>query len=243
MAINTTQLMFSDIFHITDYISVRHSTIGDVILNLGEQRYFRTLSILTAIPSDEKYLLHTKGIDWMEISDLEFFAMMVKALPKEDTQIFIPGIDFSKFELYRRPDGEVLFSDKQAGATFDFRSHQMVADCLCKIHKIKKKVEKAGNAFTKQVLIDEDKEKKERMAANQTEFKSSLLPLISSLVNRDGFKYNYQTVMDLRYAQFMDAAARVQLIAATDQLIQGVYNGTIDQSKLDKKKLDWTRDI
>lgn len=241
MAIDPALLLFSDSLQITEHISVRHATLGEVIR--FKQRYFRTLSVLTAIPSDEKYLLHVKGIDWMEITDLEFFSMMVKALPVEDSQIFLPGIDFSKFELYRREDGEILFSDKDAGITFDFRSHKMMADCLCKIHKIKKKVEKAGNAYTKQILIDEDKEKKERLAAKRTDSESSLVSLISSLVNRDGFKYDYQTVMDMRYGQFMDAAARLQLIVATDQLIQGIYAGNVDSSKIDKKRLDWTRNI
>ena len=242
MAIDAAQILFSNSFSITDHISVRHSTLGDVI-NLGEQRYFRTLQYLTAIPSDEKYLLFSKGIDWMEISDLEFFSIMVKAVPVEDTQIFLPGIDFSKFELYRRPDGEILFSDKDAGITFDFRSHKLMAECLCQIHKIKKKVEKAGNAITKEYLIDEDKERHEFAAKHPKEFKSSLLPLISSMVNRDGFKYDYQTAMEMRYGQFMDAAARLQMIVATDQLIQGIYAGNVDQSKIDKKRLDWTRDI
>lgn len=242
MALDAAQILFSSSFQITDHISVRHATLGDVI-NLGEQRYFRTLQFLTAIPSDEKYFLFTKGIDWMEITDLEFFSIMVKALPTEDSQIFLPGIDFSKFELYKRSDGEVLFSDKDAGITFDFRSHKMMADCLCSIHKIKKKVEKAGNAITKEYLIDEDKEKKQRLAEKQTEFKSSLVPLVSSMVNRDGFKYDYQSVMNMRYGQFMDAAARLQMIVATDQLIQGIYAGNVDSSKIDKKRLDWTREI
>ena len=55
--IDTARILFSDSFEITKLISVRHSTLGDVI-RLGEERYFRILQLLTAIPSDEKFLLY-----------------------------------------------------------------------------------------------------------------------------------------------------------------------------------------
>ena len=238
--IDTARILFSDSFEITKLISVRHSTLGDVI-NLGEERYFRTLQLLTAIPSDEKFLLYKNGIDWMEVSDLEFFAMMVRGIPKEDSQIFLPGLDFSKFKLYKDKNGDVKFSD--GVVTMDFYSHQRMAECLCTIHRIKKKVEKAGNATTKKVLIKEDEDRHKYAAKNTKEFKSTLTPLISSLVNREGFKYTYDTVMAMKFGQFMDAAARLQMIVATDQLIQGIYAGNVDMKQIDKKRLDWTREI
>lgn len=238
--IDTARILFSDSFEITKLISVRHSTLGDVI-RLGEERYFRILQLLTAIPSDEKFLLYKNGIDWMEISDLEFFAMMVRGIPKEDSQIFLPGLDFSKFKLYKDDSGDVKFSD--GVVTIDLYSHQRMAECLCTIHRIKKKVEKAGNETTKRVLIKEDEDRHKYAAKNPKEFKSTLKPLISSMVNREGFKYNYDTVMAMKFGQFMDAAARLQMIVATDQLIQGIYAGNVDMKQIDKKRLDWTREI
>lgn len=240
MGIDTARILFSDSFEITKSISVRHSTLGDVI-RLGEERYFRILQLLTAIPSDEKFILYKNGIDWMEISDLEFFSMMVKGLPKEDSQIFLPGLDFSKFKLYKDDSGDVKFSD--GSITMDLYSHKRMADCLCSIHRIKKKVEKAGNETTKRVLIKEDEDRRKFAAAHPKDFKSTLTPLISSMVNREGFKYTYDTVMSMKFGQFMDAAARLQMIVATDQLIQGIYAGNVDPKQIDKKRLDWTREI
>lgn len=242
MAIDSAKILFSDSFRITDKIVARHSTMGDVI-DLGEERYFRILQSLTAIPSDEKWLLYKQGIDWMELSDLEFFSMTVSSLSKEDTEIFFPGLDFSKFRLYVRPDGDKIFADKANNIIIDFYGYRQMMDCLCTIHKIKKKVEKAGNSYTKQILLEEDEERVKRAMNNPKEFKSTLTPLVSSMVNREGFKYDYQTVRDMRFGQFMDAATRLQLIVATDQLIQGIYAGTVDSSKIDKKRMDWTREL
>lgn len=241
-AIDIAQVLFSSEFKITDKIYVRHSTVGDVV-RLGEEHYFQILQTLTAIPSDEKYLLWQNGIDWMEISDLEFFSMMVKTLSVEESQVFLPGIDFKKFELYKRPDGDIVFADKRQSIVMDAYSHKRMLDTLCQIHRIKKKVEKAGNATTKRILIEEDRDKKKLAASQHKEYKSTLMPLISSMVNRSGFKYDYETIRDLRFGQFMDSVARLQLIVATDQLVTGVYAGNVDTKKLDKKKLDWTREI
>lgn len=242
MAIDSAKILFSDSFRITDKIVARHSTMGDVI-DLGEERYFRILQSLTAIPSDEKWLLYKQGIDWMELSDLEFFSMTVTSLSKEDTEIFFPGLDFSKFKLYIRPDGDKVFADKANNIVIDFYGYRQMMDCLCTIHKIKKKVERAGNSYTKQILLEEDEERVKRAMNNPKEFKSTLAPLMSSMVNREGFKYDYQSVRSMRFGQFMDAATRLQLIVATDQLIQGIYAGTVDASKVDKKRMDWTREI
>lgn len=242
MAIDIAQVLFSDSFKITDKIYVRHSTVGDVV-RLGEEHYFQVLQTLTAIPSDEKYLLWQHGIDWMQISDLEFFAMIVKALDPKDSQIFVPDVDFRRFELYKRPDGDIVFADKDNAIVLDLYSHKRLMDTLCQIHRIKKKIEKAGNELTKRILIEEDRDKRKFAAAQHKEYQSTLMPLISSMVNREGFKYDYQSIQSLRFGQFMDAVSRLQLIVSTDQLIAGVYAGNVDMKKLDKKKLDWTRDI
>ena len=242
MVIDIAQVLFCDRFKITDKVYVRHSTVGDVV-RLGEEKYFQILQTLTAIPSDEKYLLWKNGIDWMNISDLEFFSMVVKALDPVDSQIFIPDIDFRKFELYRRENGDIVFADKEDAIILDLYSHKRLMDTLCQIHRIKKKVEKAGNELTKKILIEEDRDKRKLAASKHKEYKSTLIPLISSMVNREGFKYDYDSIQQLRFGQFMDAVSRLQLIVSTDQLIAGVYAGNVDTKKLDKKKLDWTRDI
>ena len=242
MTLDASQIIFQDKFRVTDNIYVRHSTIGD-ILDIGEQRYFQILHVLTGIPSDEKWILHQSGIDWMEITDLQYFAMVAPTLKKEDVGIFLPGLDFKRFKLYKRPDGDFVYSDAENGYTIDFRGHKIISDCLCTIHRIKKKVEKAGNAYTKQMLIKEDEQRHKLAMAKQSEFHSTLMPLISSMINREGFKYDYSSIRGMLFGQFMDAVARLQLIVATDQLVQGIYAGNVDAKKIKKKNLDWTREI
>lgn len=238
--LDASQIIFNKEFVITDKVSVRHSTVGDVI-RIGEEHYLHVVSTLTGIPSDAKSVLYDLGVDWVEMSDLEFFALSVQGMSKEDTSIFLPNLDFSKFKLYKRSDGVIQFADKENGVIIDELVYRKIMECLCTIHKIKKKPEKPGDALVREWLIEEDRDK--RRNASLKPFKSKLLPLISAMINRPNFKYNYETIGDLLYGQFMDSVTRVQMIISADQLIQGCYAGNIDTKKLDKKKLDWTRDI
>ena len=241
--VDAGQVLFSKSYKITDKIIMRQSTVGDVI-DMGEEHYFHVLNLLTAIPSDAKSALWDAGLDWEEVPDLQFFAMAVSGLKPEDTQIFIPGVDFTKFALYKRDDGDFVFADKVNCITVDVMVHKKILDYLCAAHKIKKKPEKAGSALTKQWLIEEDRDKRKMAAAKKDKsFKSDLMPLVSSMVNHEGFKYDYETVKGLPFGQFMDAAARVQLIVSVDKIISGIYAGTVDGKKIAKSQLDWTRAI
>lgn len=243
IGLDKSQVLFQPEFKITDKITLRHSTVRDII-RLGEVHYFQVLSVLTGIPSDAKsFLWDNFQLDWEQVSDLEYFAMSTKNMDVSDSEIFLPGLDFSNFDLYKRPDGEVIYADKDNSITIDQLSHKRILESLCTIHKIKKKPEKAGNKRTHDILIEDDRDRKRLAELKKDKFESTLIPMISAMVNREGFKYNYQTVQDLLYGQFMDACARLQVVVATDQLISGIYNGTVDGKKIKKSQLDWMRDI
>lgn len=242
--VDKAQALFSTTFRITDKVSVRHPTVGDII-QIGEEKYFSVLSTLTSIPSDAKSVLNDMGIDWVEISDLEFFALVAGGLDANDSGIFLPNIDLRKFKLYKRPDGDIVFADRENAIIIDKRVHMMILETLCILHKIKKKPEKPGSNLARQWLIEEDQEKR-MMAAKKKEkdgFTSTLVPLVSSAVNSAGFKYNYQSVQQLPYGQFMDSIARLQIIKSADALLDGCYSGNVDMKKLNKKNLDWMREV
>lgn len=112
-----------------------------------------------------------------------------------------------------------------------------------KIHRITPKPEKAANNFTKQILIDEDRQKRQHQSNKP--FTSILLPLISGLVNSPGFKYNIQELKQIGIYAFMDAVERINAIYVATAAMQGQYSGMIDFSKNPqiKKQLNWLRDL
>lgn len=238
--IDTLMLLSGRPIRITDKIVYAQPTL-EAVASFGEQEYYQVLSNLTAIPSDMKSILWDAQIDWMEFSDMELFYALAGRISKEKTEIFFPDIDFGKLMLIKNDYGDLLLYDKSNNIKIDKYVFSKMQDCLCKSHGIKKKVERAGNKYTKQILIDEDRQKRE--LNKDKPFESNLFGYISALVNYSGFKYNYDSVWNLTMFQFMDAVNRARLINSTDHLLSGIYAGTVDGKKIKTAKLDWMREI
>ena len=239
-AIDTLALLSGKQVRITDKIVYSQPKLYDVI-QFGEQEYYQVLSNLTAIPSDMKSVLWDAGIDWMEFSDMELFYVLSHSIPTNKTNIFFPNIDFSAFTLIKNINDDLSMYSQKQDILIDPFVFAKMQTCLCKSHGIKKKIEKAGNKYTKQILIDEDRQNRE--LNKNKEFKSSLYGLISAMVNYSGFKYNYNNVWELTMFQFMDAVQRVRMIDSTNHLLNGVYAGTIDGKKIKNEKFNWMREI
>lgn len=233
------QLYFGSDLIINDKLSVRQPTLNDVI-QMGEEEYYAVVFTLTAIPSDMKSALWDVGIDWTELSDFEMFYLMATRLTPDKTRVLFGDLDFTKFGLYKRDDGDLLLVNEN-GVVIDLYIHKKIFDFLCKIHGIKKKPEFAGNKLTKKVMIDDDRQRMKRSQGKT--YTSQLLPLISAMVNSEGFKYNLETVRDMKLFAFMDSVRRVQTIRSTSHLTTAYYSGNLDVDKFDTAKLDWLCDF
>jgi len=233
------QMYFGDDYVINDKITIHQPTMGDAI-RVGEAEYYSAVYALTAISSDIKSALWDVGIDWNTFSDLETFALMTSQMEPEVTNLFFGGLDFTQFKLYKREDG-LLFMKNNNDIIIDMYIHKKMSDFLCKVHHIKKKPEFAGNSRTKLVLVEDDRTRRNKHQSK--EFQSQLLPLISSMVNSEGFKYGISDIRDMKLYAFMDSVARIQTIKSVEHLTTAYYTGNIDTKKFDTKKLDWLCDI
>lgn len=240
LIVDSLQLLSGEKIRITDKIIYGQPKLRTVA-EFGEERYWNVLATLTRIPSDMKSVLWDIGIDWMEISDMELFCTLVRELSQDLTEVFFPGICFTDAKLVQNDSGDKFIYCGQSDTKIDFLAYMRMQECLCKSHGIKKKVERAGNKYTKQILIDEDRQKRQ-LNANK-EFESSLIGPVSALVNYSGFKYNYENVWGLTMYQFMDALQRCRMFESINHLLNGIYAGTVDSKKIKNEKLDWTREV
>lgn len=241
MALDDLQLYFGNDYKINDKITIKQPTIGNIV-DFGEEKYFYMAQVLTSIPSDMKSILWDMGIDYEKISDFELFIMLSKSLTKDDTYLLLGDIDLSKFKAYKRSDNdEIVMYDEVNDITIDTHIYLLMSEHIRKMHGFKKKIEKAGNEFTKKILIQEDRDN--RLINKNKEFKSILKPLISSMLNSEGFKYKLHELKQVGLCEFMDSVQRISVIKHTDSLLQGIYSGNIDQSKLKKSELNWMREL
>ena len=237
--VDPLKLYFGEPYVINQYVTIYQPTIGDII-EYGEREYYSMIQTITAIPSELKSQLWDSGLDWMKVEDFQLFLMLSQSLSQKQTKIILGDIDLQRMKpVENLQNGEVILRDPVTGAIIDELAYKTMSAYLCKLHNLTKKIEKAGNKYTKQVLIDEDRQKREH-SMNQP-YKSFLMPLVSSIKVRQGYTRDY--IRNMGLYEFFDDVSRAQIIVNTDALLSGAYSGMMDTSKINKNQFNWMREI
>ena len=239
MDVDELQLYFGDDYVINDYIKITQPLIGQVV-DYGEAQYFSMVHSITAIPSDLKSQLWDMGLDWCEVDDFELFMMLSQTLTPDRTSILFGDLDFSKLRPFNNnQNDEVVLANKETGLIIDKLIYTRIANYLRKLHGITPKPEKAKGKRAKQAMIDEDRRIRE--FNKDKPFKSFLMPLISSLKVKQGYTKDY--VRNMGLFEFFSDISRIQAIDSADHLLNGMYCGMADLSKIDKKNFNWMREL
>lgn len=233
-------LYFGDDYVINDKIKLSQPTIGQVV-DYGEASYFSMVHTLTAIPSDMKSILWDQmQLDWTQVEDFELFIMFSRTLTPDKTGIIFGDLDLSKMAPFRNPrNDEIVLADKEAGVIIDKLIYTRMMNYLRKLHNITPKPEKAKGKRARQAMIDEDRRNRE--FNKDKPFRSYLLPLISSVKVKQGYTRDY--IRNMGLFEFFDDVARLQIINNSDHLMSAAYAGTLDMKRIDKKELNWMREL
>ena len=238
-SVDPLQLYMGYDYKINDKIHILQPTMRD-ITNMGEQDYFSMVYTLCANPTDMKLGLWEAGIDWNEIDDFELFTLLAGGLKQEQTALLLGDIDLSRMKLYRNPEnGEIFLGDPETGVKIDKLIYQRIITYIRKMHNIKPVVKHAKNKFTKEAMIEYDKQ--QRILNASKEYQSFFVPVVSSLQCRMGWTKDY--ILDMGIVEYFEIVARTQIINNADHILSGIYAGTVDAKKIDKHQLDWMRSI
>lgn len=233
------QLFRGGDFTVNDKLTIRHPTLGE-ICDYGEEGYWDMVTRLCGTASDFKVFLNDKlHLDFTTVSDFEMFKLVCGAYSKDQVSIlFGDCIDFSEMYLQKRPEiDEVVLVDVSTGLVIDESIYYLMVDYLRRIHMIERHFENPGTEYTKKWMID--KARKMQMRQQDKKFESAMVPMISSLVNCEHFKYKHSEVWDLPIYTFMDSVRRIQKIKNCDHLIQGIYSGNVDSKQISSDSLNW----
>lgn len=234
-------------YYINDDISIKQPKLGK-IKKYGERKYFNMVHTLCSVGADLKWQLDDIGIDYTKISDYElFYSVLARGYSREDTKILFGNVlDFSQMNIVHDDniDENVMIQvlDNGKQIRIDKYVYSSIVNILRKMHKIKRNDELPGNEMTRQILIDDAREEYEENKNKPS--KSYLLPLISTMVNSEGFKRDDTTVFDMKIRAFMDSVSRVSKIKNAELLLQSGYSGFgIDLKKIDKETLNYMGEL
>lgn len=218
-------------------LSIRIPTVGEILED--EQHYYSIISSLTATPFQYMVQLDDLGIDFTTVTDYQLFMMLFPSFVHSDMNILFGDIDLSDIVSGINPQNSapILYSAKN-NIIIDEYIYSQIVDTIRKINDIKKDNRKPGNNEAKEFRIKLERKKQKRNTNKP--YEPYLEKLVIALVNRQEFKYNYETVNDLTIYQFNQNFEQIKTSINFDNTMIGVYAGTIDTSKLkDRSCLSW----
>lgn len=231
-----SSILYKRTVKINDKISIYIPTVGEIIDN--ENDYYSVVTILTAMPIDLLVLLDQGGIDFTEINEYELFLLMFESLRATDTSLVFGDLDFLKFKIaVNQQNGNIVLHDWENNITIDRAIYNKIAGVLRKIHHFEKNRRKPANEEAKKYMLERAKKKARRNA--RREQTSQLEPLITAMVNTKEFKYDYESVRGLSIYQFNESVRQIVKKVDYDNLMHGVYAGTINTKELSQDDLNW----
>ena len=147
-------------------------------------------------------------------------------------------MDFLKFKIaVNQQNGNIVLHDWENNITIDRAIYNKIAGVLRKIHHFEKNRRKPANEEAKKYMLERAKKKARRNA--RREQTSQLEPLITAMVNTKEFKYDYESVRGLSIYQFNESVRQIVKKVDYDNLMHGVYAGTINTKELSQDDLNW----
>lgn len=239
MHIEPLDLYIGKPYKINDQIICYQPKIGD-IAEYGENLYFSMVHTLCSTPADMKVRLFDAGINWMEISNFELFAMIAPSLPVEQTRIILGDLDLSLMKVYKNKENdEIVLASVEQQIKIDRLIYERMIGCIRKMHGLKANNEKAHNKATMRAMIESDRQAME--VNSKKEPTSYLMPLISSVRCKMGWTIDY--IIQEGIYSFFDTVNRLNVIDNATHLMSGIYNGTVDSKKISRETLNWMREL
>lgn len=234
-------LLRADSVEITDKLSLHIPTVGEILDN--QDLYFNLVSIFTSTPFQYMVQLDDIHIDYTTITDYQMFLIFFPLYVGEDMSILFGDIDTSNFGVYtNQQNGTTVIYNPTNDVIIDELVYNNIGNTLRKINHIKKVLSKPANENARKYLIEKERKRLKRLARERKKNgndDSEFEKYIVALVNNKDFKYNYEEVENLSIYKFYQSLRQIQTNINFNNIMRGVYAGTVDASKIDKSSLSW----
>lgn len=237
----------------SDLVTLYQPTL-DQIEEFGEQKFFNTFWIICSCAWDMPAAFADMGIDFMSISDWEFFIQTVRNFTVNDTRLIFGDLDFSKLVPMEFKKGEddtdkqIVLSNiepitvsgiEYQPAKYIF-TEQMYFEIIPYVREIigfSHKGRKAANRATAKILIMDDRKNREKH--KDEPYESMIHNGLISLVNTEEFSYTYETAFELTMYQFTKSLIQIQGKKQACAMLQGSMSGFVDTSKIPSENFQW----
>lgn len=222
-------------------ISLKNPTLRDIV-DLGEEEYFKLLQLFCTDPYDMMVMLDDIGIDYVDVDSYDIFLMMMSQGDIYSNVLeWFMGV--KNFITCKNPENDMLcLFDKETETLIDkiiffqIQGYMNTLNCISHTGRFN-----PADIVTRKRIIEHERRKLKRKKDNG--FKSVFGNQISALVWGNTCGYNYSNVWDLTIYQLYDGLRRISKIKHHNNLMNGVYFGTVDLKQVNQDEIDWLSDI
>ena len=232
----TINLLYKSRYPINDNISIEIPTVGQILD--CEDDYYSVVNSFTAMPIDMIVPLDDANIDFTTLTEWDLFILMFKGVQEQDTSLVLGDLDLRKFVMDVNPqNSSIILKDRKSGIVIDRAIHGKIATVLRTIHHLEKNRRKPANEEAKAYMIQRAHEKAKRQKNRKTV--SQLESLIVAMVNCEQFKYDFEGVRKMTIYQFRECVRQVIRKNDYNNLMHGVYAGTVNVKELSQDAMNW----
>lgn len=184
--------------------------------------------------------------------DFSKFEFMERVLPPEKLSADVEEDDKPKkkpthYEKQQKEfadfEKKVTLYNAEQGIEISASTYRYMAEIVRWMFHSFPKTEYTFGKTAKEIIIQEERDKRKKAQKESKGSSSVLLPLISSCVNHPGFKYKTSELREVHISEFMDSVQRLQVYEATHALLGGMYSGFCDTSKIPRDNFNFMREL
>ena len=215
---------------ISDRITIHQPTLRE-IRKFGVDNYIHSIMMLTSRPYDYMVLLYDMGIDFRKLDDFIYFAELI--VPSFDSKLsqLLLNVNLQDYILLGDAEGNPILYN---GLT----EHIITKDDYVNLVQFVRNMHFFPEDITYEFIVKRERRKLKKLNKKPKEDYTILNDMVSFLLWCSNSSYTFDTIQDLTMYQIFEGVRRVQANDKFATITVGIYNGTVDASKLDFAKLD-----
>ena len=220
-------------------LEIKPLTIGEVVDDVGYERYVELLSLLLVNKNRVVHLLEDKLKNEIRNFDLFFFDEELMGKLIEFFKVFLKNDNVT----FLKNMGEVIVLIDEKKVRINRDNYDDFWQIFCKMYWVVGEEKSQYNPANKQAeeFIKKLEEKKKQYAKINKDEKT-LFDVISGVAWKSP-NCNIFEIWNLTVYQLYDAYYRLEIIDECDKVFTGLYSGAIDKDKIKIKEYDWAKKI
>lgn len=231
-------LSFGIDYKVSDKLIIHQPNLRE-IRSYGLDKYIHAVMMLTSRPYDYMVLLYDMGVDFRKLDDFIYFSELIVPSFDKELSLMLLNINLQDYILLGDSKGNPVLYNGLTEHMITKDDYMSMVHFVRNMHFFPEDTEyHIGNDITYEFIIKRERRKLKKLNKKPKEEYTLLNDMVSFLLWCSNSSYTFDTIQNLTIYQIYEGVRRVQANDKFATVTSGIYNGTVDSSKLDFSTID-----